>query len=529
MIGIRLGIFSERRWMVQIAEVESAASPVSSFFVLQLEAGKGGSPVSGELRNWTRWYLTAYVPCRSFSGGAFLYLPEVEGESFGKGDVIMEKSKNSFIAIGLMLFALFFGAGNLIFPVFMGQNSGVETIPATIGFLLTGVGLPILGIAAIGYSGDDLQKLASRICTPYAIFFTVALYLTIGPAFAIPRTATTSFEIAFAPLFSEESRQMALYGFAFVFFAVSWWLSVTPSKLVDRIGKVITPVLLAFLALLFIFATIAPIGPWQAASKDYIDPMKALSQGFLDGYGTMDALAAFVFGIIVVNSVRQYGATTNEEIAFMTLRSGLIAGLCLGIIYVFLCFIGASSVSELGHLENGAEVLVGVALHYFGSYGSLIMGVIVLLACLTTSVGLITACAEYFGRLIPVLSYKIWVTVFAFASFCVALFGLTTIIHAAIPVLMFLYPLTISLMILTFTDKLFHGHRAVYACATLFTLIPSLYDGIHTAGLQITTLDNVMSNLPFAHYGLAWVTFCAAGYIVGLIIAHMSPSKEKTA
>ena len=359
----------------------------------------------------------------------------------------MEKSKNSFIAIGLMLFALFFGAGNLIFPVFMGQNSGVETIPATIGFPLTGVGLPILGIAAIGYSGDDLQKLASRICTPYAIFFTVALYLTIGPAFAIPRTATTSFEIAFAPLFSEESRQMALYGFAFVFFAVSWWLSVTPSKLVDRIGKVITP----------------------------------------------------VFGIIVVNSVRQYGATTNEEIAFMTLRSGLIAGLCLGIIYVFLCFIGASSVSELGHLENGAEVLVGVALHYFGSYGSLIMGVIVLLACLTTSVGLITACAEYFGRLIPVLSYKIWVTVFAFASFCVALFGLTTIIHAAIPVLMFLYPLTISLMILTFTDKLFHGHRAVYACATLFTLIPSLYDGIHTAGLQITTCRTFRSHTTASH------------------------------
>ena len=143
--------------MVQIAEVESAASPVSSFFVLHLEAGKGGSPVSSELSNWTRWYLTAYVPCRSFSGGAFSYPPEVEGETFGKGDVIMEKSKNSFIAIGLMLFALFFGAGNLIFPVFMGQNSGVETIPATIGFLLTGVGLPILGIAAIGYSGDDLQ------------------------------------------------------------------------------------------------------------------------------------------------------------------------------------------------------------------------------------------------------------------------------------------------------------------------------------------------------------------------------------
>lgn len=192
----------------------------------------------------------------------------------------MEKSKNSFIAIGLMLFALFFGAGNLIFPVFMGQNSGVETIPATIGFLLTGVGLPILGIAAIGYSGDDLQA-------GFPYLHTVRHFLHRRPVpdhragLRYPRTATTSFEIAFAPLFSEESRQMALYGFAFVFFAVSWWLSVTPSKLVDRIGKVITPVLLAFLALLFIFATIAPIGPWQAASKDYIDPMKALSRASL--------------------------------------------------------------------------------------------------------------------------------------------------------------------------------------------------------------------------------------------------------
>lgn len=399
----------------------------------------------------------------------------------------MEKSKNSFIAIGLMLFALFFGAGNLIFPVFMGQNSGVETIPATIGFLITGVGLPILGIAAIGYSGDDLQKLASRICTPYAIFFTVALYLTIGPAFAIP--------VRLRHLLKSPSLRSSRKK------AVRWLSMASLSSSSPFPGGSPSPrrnwsTVSAKSSLRFFWHSLPcsssaqpslQSAPWQAASKDYIDPMKALSQGFLDGYGTMDALAAFVFGIIVVNSVRQYGATTNEEIAFMTLRSGLIAGLCLGIIYVFLCFIGASSVSELGHLENGAEVLVGVALHYFGSYGSLVMGVIVLLACLTTSVGLITACAEYFGRLIPVLSYKIWVTVFAFASFCVALFGLTTIIHAAIPVLMFLYPLTISLMILTFTDKLFHGHRAVYACATLFTLIPSLYDGIHTAGLQITT------------------------------------------
>ena len=437
----------------------------------------------------------------------------------------MKKSSNSLIPIGLMLFALFFGAGNLIFPVFMGQNSGVNTIPAALGFLITGVGLPILGVAAIGYSGNDLEALASRIHPKYAIFFTVALYLTIGPAFAIPRTATTSFEIAAAPFFGSAMKSTALYVFCFLFFAASWWLSVSPTKLVDRIGKVITPVLLLFLALLFVFSTMHPMGPWQAASDSYRDAMKALTQGFLDGYGTMDALAAFVFGIIVVNAVRQYGAETNEEVALSTLHSGLIAGLCLAVIYIFLCILGADSVTELGMQENGAGVLVGSARYYFGSYGRIIMGVIVLLACLTTSVGLITACAEYFSRLIPSLSYKMWVSAFSIASFFVALFGLTTIIKSAIPVLMFLYPLTISLVILTFTHSLFGGYRITYRMATLFTLIPSLYDGIHTAGISLGSLDTLMASLPLAGYGLAWVSFCAFGLILGLLLSRVAPAK----
>lgn len=437
----------------------------------------------------------------------------------------MKKSANSLIPIGLMLFALFFGAGNLIFPVFMGQSSGVNTIPATIGFLVTGVGLPILGVAAIGYSGNDLQVLASRIHPKYAVFFTVALYLTIGPAFAIPRTATTSFEIAVAPFFGSAMKSSALYVFCFLFFAASWWLSVTPTKLVDRIGKVITPVLLLFLAILFIVSTISPMGPWQPAADSYRDGVKALTQGFLDGYGTMDALAAFVFGIIVVNSVRQYGAETNEEIALSTLKSGLIAGACLGIIYLFLCFLGASSVTELGMQENGAGVLVGAARHYFGSYGRIVMGVIVLLACLTTSVGLITACAEYFSRLLPALSYTMWVSAFSIASFFVALFGLTTIIKAAIPVLMFLYPLTISLVILTFTNSIFGGYRSVYRTVTLCTLLPSLYDGLHTAGIPLGSLDTFMASLPLAGYGLSWVSFCIAGLVIGMILSRFQPAK----
>lgn len=426
------------------------------------------------------------------------------------------KKQNYLLPIGLMLFALFFGAGNLIFPVFMGQHSGIDTIPAVIGFLLTGVGFPILAVAAIGYSGRDLEALTSRVHPGYAIFYTVALYLTIGPAFAIPRTATTSFEIGVAPFFAPDMKQTALYGFAFLFFLVSWWLSANPSKLVARIGKVITPALLLFLAILFLFATLNPIGSWQEAAPSYQPSLKALTQGFLDGYNTMDALAGFVFGIIVVNAVKQYGAKSNAEIAGDTLKSGVIAGLCLAVIYVFLACIGASSVSEMGLRENGADLLVAIAVHYFGAYGRILMGLIVLLACLTTSVGLITACGEYFSKLIPRFSYKIWVVLFSVISFVIALCGLSTIISAAIPVLMFLYPLTISLVFLTFGNPLYHGDRSVYVCATLFTMIPALYDGCHAAGLSMPAIDAAMAMVPLSHYGLGWICFFLVGAVVGM-------------
>ncbi len=431
------------------------------------------------------------------------------------------KNNSYLIPIGLMLFALFFGAGNLIFPVFMGQNAGDQVIPATIGFLLTGVGFPILAVAAIGYAGDDLEGLASRVHRKYAVFFTVALYLTIGPAFAIPRTATTAFEIGAAPFFGEEAKVMALYGFAFLFFLLSWWLSISPSQLVNRIGKFITPALLAFLFLLFAVATFSPMGSWQDAAPSYQPSLRALTQGFLDGYNTLDALAGFVFGIVVINAVRLYGAESNEEIASATLKSGLIAGACLAVIYVFLSFIGAASVEELGHLPNGADILVGVSHHYFGSYGRIIMGVIVFLACLTTSVGLITACGEYFHKLIPALGYKSYVTLFSVISFGVALFGLDTIIVSAIPVLMFLYPLTISLIFLLFSDHLFGGKQCVYLCATACTLIPALYDGVHTAGVSLGALDEIMASMPLATYGLSWLSFFVVGWVLGVVVGNM--------
>lgn len=285
-----------------------------------------------------------------------------------------QESSREFISIGLMLFALFFGAGNLIFPVFLGQNAGWNTPWATIGFLITGVGLPFAAVLAICYSGAGLKELASRVHPVYGVLFSSLLYLTIGPFFAIPRTATVSFEIAAAPFLTDAQKTIGLYVFVFIFFLLSWWLAVTPSKLVPRIGKVITPMLLLFLFILI-----------------------------------------------------------------------------------------------------GSSILF------------------------------------------PMLHRQTWAALFAGFSFLIALFGLSAIIKGAIPVLLFLYPLAVSLIILTFLDKRFDGSQKVYALATAFTFVPALYDGLKMLKLTTPAMDQFMHSLPLAEYDMAWTLFFITGFVLGFI------------
>lgn len=429
----------------------------------------------------------------------------------------MERKSNEFIAIGLMLFALFFGAGNLIFPVFMGQNSGLNTVEASIGFLITGVGLPLLGILAVCYSGQNLRDLSSRVSPIYGLIFSIVLYLTIGPFFAIPRTATVSYEIAVAQFVPADMKTFALYAFAFVFFVISWYLAVSPSKLVKRVGKYITPFLLIFLAILIVTAFIYPMGNWQAPAEAYNTAGKAFGEALTEGYNTMDALASLVFGVLVVQSIRMYGAKTEKEVAISAFKSGLVSTFFMAIIYASLCYIGANSVSTIGLQENGAPVLVKVSAFYFGPIGAIILGVIVILACLTTSIGLIASCAAYFNLLFPKISHKNWATIFSVVSFGVALFGLSAIIAGAIPVLMFLYPLTISLIILTFLNNLFNGARCVYACATAFTIIPALHDAVTTAGINTGSIGTFMTSLPLANFNIGWLNFFVVGFVIGYV------------
>ena len=426
--------------------------------------------------------------------------------------------KNSYISIGLMLFALFFGAGNLIFPAFLGQNAGSNLSVAMIGFIIMGVGLPLLGVLVMGYSGaQDLLDLSSRAGKGFGITFTTLLYLTIGPFFAIPRTGTTTFELGLSSFIAPENTVIVQAIFLAIFMGITLWLSLTPNKLVDRIGTIITPVLLVSMIILIIASLLNPMGSAQAPTEAY---SLAFTNGLMEGYNTMDALASLVFGIIVINSVKLYGAKTEKQIFSNTTKAAVIAALLLALVYVFISNIGTTSVSVLGLQKTGAGVLTGATTFYFGNVGKILLFVIVFLACLTTSVGLVTACATYFVRLYDKISYKTYVVGLSLFSFAVGNYGLAAIIQGAVPVLVLLYPLTMVLILLGFANNLFGGKKVVYASTALVTGAYSLYTTIaSTFKLSVPAVDNFLVKVLPIQGDFSWINFAVLGFILGLVLS----------
>jgi len=438
------------------------------------------------------------------------------------------KQKNAFstyAVIGTMLFGMFFGAGNLIFPIQMGQLAGINFWPALTGFIVTAIGLPFLGILAIGLSGSSgLRQLASRVHPWFGTVFSVALYLTIGPLFAIPRTATVPFVVGFEPYVKHEWIAFYLVVFSFVFFALVYYYSMNPAKIIDYIGKYLTPAFLAFLFILIITSIVKPMGSFQMPLGDY--NKLAFITGFKEGYNTMDALASLAFGIVVIQAIKSKGITSPSEIAKTTLKSGIFAMVLMMVIYGLITFIGASSVTSIGTYTNGGLIFAAVAKHYFGPYGGILLALIIVLACLKTSIGLVTSCSEFFVDLYPKLSYKAYVRILCAVSFIIANFGLSNIILFAVPVLMLLYPLAIVLILLALFSKLFGDKRSVYASAMIFTFGVSFLDGYSALqesipGFSVPFLEKIMqfysSTLPLYDLGLGWLLPAFIGVAIGLV------------
>ena len=432
---------------------------------------------------------------------------------------------SDYLLIGSMLFGLFFGAGNLIFPVHMGQEAGAAIFQANLGFLVTGIGLPFLGIIAVGLSqSSGLFDMASRINRKYAYIFTTLLYLVIGPFFALPRLATTSFEVGLSPFLSAGAQKPVLALFSLIFFTAAWFFSRKPSKILDYIGKFLNPLFLILLGLLLVVAFAGPMGGVSHAKVGEAYQASPFITGFTQGYNTLDALAALAFGIIIVTTIRQRGVTNPKVIAIDTIKAGGISVLLMGIIYTCLSYLGTMSLGKFAISENGGIALSQISNYYLGTFGTVILALIIIIACLKTAVGLITAFSETFVELFPRFSYRFYVILASVLPCLFANVGLTNLIQISIPVLMFLYPLAITLIILALLSPLFHHSKRVYQVTTGLTLIAAIFDGLnaipmgdHPSVLMTNLLDFAKHTLPFFSIGMGWIVPAAIGLVVGYI------------
>ena len=434
------------------------------------------------------------------------------------------------VVITSMLFGMFFGAGNLIFPAKVGLDAGSNMWSAFAGVFITAVGIPMLAVVGLGLSrSEGVVELSQRVSRKYSLFFCTLLYLTIGPLFAIPRCASTAFSVGAVNLLPQEGERLYLALFSLVFFAVVLYFSLKPGGIMTWIGKWLNPVFLVFLAVLVIAALAKPISSISAVTpaENYASSGSAFFRGFLEGYNTLDALAGLAFGIVVIDVVRKNGISQPERVAVNTAKAGIFSCLFMGLIYLFITLICAQSAPVCAGADNGGTVLGTIANHYFRSAGSVLMTLIVTFACLKTAIGLVTSCSKAFVDMFPKgPGYTVWAVVFSLVSFGIANFGLTTIVSWCVPVLMFLYPLAITLILLSLSGKFIGANPTVYRTTTAFTLIAAVFDmigavsGMIPGSRVLAGLKAFAGNiLPLYDLGLGWILPAAIGFLAGLLLA----------
>ena len=422
--------------------------------------------------------------------------------------------KKEVLILGFALFAMFFGAGNLIFPPSLGIEMGKDWLVAGIGFLLTGVGLPLLGVLAftkVGRLEDFSVKISSRFNTLYC----TALVFVIGPLFAIPRTGSTTFEMGVLPSFPNVNPLVLSIITSIAFFGITLTLVIKESKITDIIGKFLTPVILIILAAIAFLGITGNIG--TPVDKNITG---VFAKGFVSGYQTMDALASVIFGVVIVKGLEGKGIVDEREQRYFLSGSALIAAIGLGLIYFSLMYLGAR-VSGVGAFSTTSAALY-LAEITLGSAGKIAFGICVATACLTTSVGLVAIASDWFARFTPI-SYKMWSVIICVFSGVMAIGGVDFIIKLSVPVLCILYPVTIILILLNvFGVK----HVLVYRAATYTTLVVIILEEVFSKILHVTPVTNFLSKIPMYESGFVWVVPCLIGMAVAFVAAPMRKSAK---
>lgn len=437
-----------------------------------------------------------------------------------------------YLVVASLLFGLFFGAGNLIFPLHLGQLAGANWGTAAVGFLITGVLLPLLSVLAVAIThADGVYDIGKPLGAGFAVVFMVLIHATIGPLFGTPRTATVSFTVGMAPFLPKNMQGTALLVFSALFFLAAFAFSYHQNNILSNVGKVLNPLFLSLLFLVFVVAFARPLGNPQTAAVTSAYKHGALVNGFLEGYNTMDALAGLAFGITVVTAVRGMGQKDAKSVSKVVAKSGLLAVLSIGFIYLLLILMGAMSLGRFKVSDNGGVAFNQIVNVYGGVFGQVLLAFLLTITCLTTAVGLVAAFAQDFHKHFPQVSYHAWLALSCLASFLAANFGLDTIIAWSTPMLMFLYPLSMVLILLSVFSPLFKTDGVVYFFVILFTVVPALGDMVvafpsvvsqSSFGLAVASLRN---HLPLANMGLSWLVPALVGLVVGLVVHFIKTKK----
>ncbi len=441
-----------------------------------------------------------------------------------------------YLVVASLLFGLFFGAGNLIFPIHLGQMAGANWLVATLGFLVTAVLLPLLSVLAISVThAKGVYDIGLPLGSTFALVFMILIHLTIGPLFGTPRTASISFKVGIEPMLPQSMAQIGLLIFSTIFFVCAFVIAYKESNILTSIGKVLNPLFLLLLFIVFLMGFFSPMGRAAAQKVTLAYQQAPFFNGFLQGYNTMDALAGLAFGVTVVTAVRQMGKTTAKSNAKVTAKAGILATLTIGVIYVALIWLGATTLQHYQIAADGGTTFNQIVTYYLGNVGHALLASLITVTCLTTAVGLIAAFAQDFHRSFPKVSYHTWLFLMTLASFLTANFGLDTIIAWSTPMLMFLYPFAMVLILLSITANLFNKDRVVYFWTVLFTLVPAFLDMIAAfppivsqSSWALALKGVQMKYLPFAAIGMDWIIPALLGLVIGLACHYVETRKVKS-
>ena len=419
------------------------------------------------------------------------------------------------IVVGFALFSMFFGAGNVIFPPYLGFGAGTQWVNGFLFYFIADIGLALFALFTLLKVGGS-ENITGRIGSVASNILMSAIILCIGPMVAIPRTAATTFEMSVAPLISGVSPVI----FSVAFFIVVLLLSIRQSAVIDVVGKVLTPALLIGLLVLIIKGIISPLG---SIVNPHVDSSFVIVNGIKSGYQTMDVLAALAFGIIILKSAQEKGYSDARESSKMIRAAAVIAGVLLLIVYFGLTYLGATSASLFSLGISRAELVIGIVERLLGKVGLVIFAVVVALACMTTAVALVSSAASFFEKLTKGgLSYATLVIIICVSSAVISNLGLDRIVAVASPILDIVYPPTLVLIALSwFGDRL---SRGVYCWAVVGALISSVLSTLSLYGVSVP----IVNTLPLASLGLGWIVPAAGFGIVAYVISRLRKMRKKS-